>query len=81
MTKLAESHVEEAALAWLEALGYQIAHGPDLSPEGAAPERTSYADVVLVGRLLTALTESTHTYPPRRWRKSPRSCNKPNCRR
>lgn len=28
MAGFAESVVEEAALAWLEALGYSIAHGP-----------------------------------------------------
>lgn len=28
MSKFAESVVEDAALAWLEALGYSIAHGP-----------------------------------------------------
>ncbi|WP_058555959.1 type I restriction endonuclease subunit R [Thiohalocapsa sp. ML1] len=55
MTKLAESHVEAATLAWLAELGYSTAHGPDLSPDGAAPERASYADVVLVGRLRAAL--------------------------
>jgi type I restriction enzyme, R subunit len=55
MTKLAESHVEAATLAWLAELGYSTAHGPDLSPDGAAAERASYADVVLVGRLRAAL--------------------------
>jgi type I restriction enzyme, R subunit len=55
MTKLAESHVEAAALTWLAELGYTTAHGPVLSPDGAAPERASYADVVLVARLRAAL--------------------------
>lgn len=27
-----ESVVEEAALAWLESIGWQIAHGPDVAP-------------------------------------------------
>ena len=31
-------------------------HGPDISPDGAAPERTSYADVILADRLRDALT-------------------------
>jgi type I restriction enzyme R subunit len=55
VTKLAESHVEAATLAWLAELGYSTAHGPDLSPDGATPERASYADVVLVDRLRAAL--------------------------
>ena len=29
-----ESVVEEAALAWLESLGYAVKHGPDISPPG-----------------------------------------------
>ena len=29
-----ESVVEDAALAWLENLGYAIKHGPDISPVG-----------------------------------------------
>ncbi len=29
MLPFAESVVEEAALAWLESLGYTILHGPD----------------------------------------------------
>ncbi|WP_454062956.1 hypothetical protein [Candidatus Nitrospira salsa] len=29
-----ESVVEDAALAWLEALGYTVLHGPDISPAG-----------------------------------------------
>jgi len=32
MVHLAESTVESAALAWLEAIGWRIAHGPDIAP-------------------------------------------------
>ena len=55
MATITENHVEEAALAWLEKLGFTIAHGPDLAPEGRTPERTSYGDVILTGRLKAAL--------------------------
>ncbi len=34
MTTFTESEVEAAALDWLQALGWQIAHGPDISPAG-----------------------------------------------
>jgi len=38
-----ESVVEEAALAWLEALGYLIAHGPEIAPPNARiPVRPSW---------------------------------------
>ncbi len=50
-----EATVEEAALEWLRELGYVYAHGPDISPGGSAPERASFTEVVLVGRLRAAL--------------------------
>ena len=63
MTKLGESQVESAALAWLADLGYATAHGPHLSPEGATPERASYADVVLADRLRVRLACITPGIP------------------
>lgn len=53
--KLTENHVEEAALSWLEGLGYEVLNGPDISPEGSSPERASYADVILAEHFRTAL--------------------------
>lgn len=50
-----ESVVEEAAIAWLTELGWQHVPGPVLAPDGDAPERASFRDVVLVGRLRAAL--------------------------
>ena len=55
MATITENHVEEAALAWLKNLGFAIANGPDLAPEGRTPERTSYGEVILTGRLKAAL--------------------------
>ena len=55
MARMTESEVEEAALEWLAGLGYALAHGPDIGPEGSAPERGSYDDVLLAGRLRKAL--------------------------
>ena len=37
MSGFTESVVEDAALAWLEALGYRVLHGPEISPGGDAP--------------------------------------------
>ena len=51
----AESHVEEAALAWLSELGYDRAKGLDIGPDGGKPERASYGDVLLVRRLRAAI--------------------------
>ena len=55
MTRVTESEVEDAALAWLAGLGYAVVHGPDIGPEGPAPERGSYDEVLLAGRLRKAL--------------------------
>ena len=52
---LTEGEVEEAALAWLEKLGYAVLHGPDIGPEGEEPERGSYDEVLLTERLRKAL--------------------------
>jgi type I restriction enzyme R subunit len=49
-----ESDVEEAALHWLEELGYSVAYGPDLLPDGLFHERDEKT-VVLEGRLESAL--------------------------
>ena len=32
MAHLTESVVEDAALAWLESLGWQVMHGPEIAP-------------------------------------------------
>jgi type I restriction enzyme, R subunit len=51
-----ESVVEQAALAWLVASGWHIAHGPDIAPDTPAAERRGYDEVVLARRLRDALT-------------------------
>jgi type I restriction enzyme R subunit len=54
-SSFAESHVEEAALAWLAELGYGTANGLDSGPDGDTPGRANYGDVLLVERLRTAI--------------------------
>jgi type I restriction enzyme R subunit len=61
VTGFAESHVEEAALAWLSELGYGRANGLDIGPDGDKPERASYGDVLLVERLRTAIAKLNPT--------------------
>src|SRR6266700_1387584 len=53
--QLDESTVEAVALSWFEGLGYAVAHAPHLAPGEIAAERTSFSDVVLVGRLRDAI--------------------------
>jgi len=55
VSAFAESHVEEATLAWLGELGYSVANGFEVGPDGSAPERASYGDVVLAERLRSAI--------------------------
>jgi type I restriction enzyme R subunit len=50
-----ESIVEQAALAWLKELGYQIVYGPDIAPGESLAERDNYGQVVLELRLRKAL--------------------------
>ncbi len=50
-----ESEVEDAALEWLEGLGWKVAHGPQIAPRAAGAERTDYTEVILERRLLGAL--------------------------
>ena len=64
MTTLTESIVEEAALAWLESLGYTVLTGLDVAPGEAGAERSGYDEVVLSERLRTALTRINPQLPP-----------------
>ncbi len=70
MSHFTESVVEDAALAWLEALGYAVLHGPDISPGGntltpalSQWEREKYSDVVLERRVRDALAALNPTLP------------------
>jgi type I restriction enzyme, R subunit len=66
MSSFTESVVEDAALAWLEALGYAVLHGPDIAAGEPAAERSdpNYRDVILVGRLKQALDSLNPDLPP-----------------
>jgi type I restriction enzyme R subunit len=51
---ISEGVVEQAALDWFRSLGYATLPGAVLAPGGTAPERSSYDQVVLTGRLREA---------------------------
>ena len=63
MTTITEADVEEAALAWLTALGWGVAHGPDIAPETPNAERDDYGQVVLERRLRDSLAELNPALP------------------
>jgi type I restriction enzyme R subunit len=58
-----DAYAERPALDWLDELGWEVAHGPDLGPEGAAPERATWRDVALIGRLRSAVTNLNPELP------------------
>ena len=64
MTTLTEADVEEAALEWLGTLGWQTAHGHDISPGAPGEERADYGAVVLERRLRDALARLNPDLPP-----------------
>ncbi len=75
MTAFAESVVEDAALAWLESLGYAVLYGPVIAVGEPGAERSdpSYRDVLLERRLRQALAHLNPDLPPEAlddaWRK------------
>jgi len=62
--KLTEDSIELAALEILDELGYEIAYGPEISPDGKFSERELYSDVVLVERLRNAIYKLNPEIPP-----------------
>jgi type I restriction enzyme R subunit len=58
-----ENIVEQAALGWFEAVGYDIARGADISPGAEYPLRESYEDIVLLPRLKAALRKLNPDLP------------------
>jgi type I restriction enzyme, R subunit len=63
VTKITENTVEEATLAWLKELGYDILHGPDLAPGTDDEERDDYQQVFLLKRLQKALARINPDVP------------------
>ena len=52
---MTEDQLEQEALGWLADVGYAHAWGPDIAPDGPAPERADYRQVLLVERLRRAI--------------------------
>ncbi len=63
MSNITESIIEQAALDWFKALGYSILDGPNIAPGELFSERASYSDVILEGRVRSALTNINPTIP------------------
>ena len=52
---MTEDDLEQLALTWFQDCGWEYSYGPDIAPDGSAPERADYKQVVLVERLLDVL--------------------------
>jgi len=63
MTTIAESDIEEAALVWLNELGYTVLHGPNIAPDTPDAERSSYNEVILERRLRDAVARLNPNIP------------------
>ena len=59
-----ESVVEQAALAWLERIGWTVKNGVDIAPGVPAAERTDYSQVIPEQRLRDALARLNSGLPP-----------------
>ena len=63
MAIFTEADVEQAALAWLESVGWHTAHGPDLIPNG----RADYGSVILETRLRDTIARLNPELPAEAW--------------
>lgn len=61
--KFSESIIEQATLAWLEGINFNIAFGLDMAPDGTFPERENYGQVVLIKRLQQSLITRNPNVP------------------
>lgn len=64
MKTFTESDVEQAALSWLQNLGYTILYDLDIAPGELLSERENYRQVVLETRLRQALQRINPQIPP-----------------
>ncbi|HEV7348340.1 type I restriction endonuclease subunit R [Telluribacter sp.] len=58
-----EADIEYYTIQELQVLGYHYADGLRIGPEGEQPERSGYAEVLLVGRLRAAIQRLNPTLP------------------
>ncbi|KAB7738426.1 HsdR family type I site-specific deoxyribonuclease [Parvibaculum sedimenti] len=63
MAFISEAEVEDVLLGQLRALGYAVAFDAEIGPDGKAPEREAYADVVLAKRLTAAIEKLNPAIP------------------
>ena len=60
---LTEANLEDLVLEFLAEEGWRIVYGPNIAPGEPGAERTDYRDVVLVGRLRSAIARLNPSLP------------------
>lgn len=60
---MTEELLEQECLAWLADVGWQHRFGPGIAPDGDTPERDNYRQVLLLGRLRSAVAALNPTVP------------------
>ncbi|HEY5125098.1 MAG TPA: type I restriction endonuclease, partial [Ignavibacteria bacterium] len=63
MSKITETDIELLAIDELEELEWKYAYGPDIAFDGSHPERETYQDVILKGRLKSAIKRINKKLP------------------
>ena len=60
---MTEDQLEQETLGWLSELGYAVHSGYDIAHDGPNPQRASYREVVLAGRLRDAIARLNPQVP------------------
>ena len=60
---MTEDQLEQEVLSWFTDVGYTVISGYDISPDGNAPERKNYVEVLLIERLRRAISKLNPNIP------------------
>lgn len=63
MNQITENTIEFFAIGLFQKLGYAYIYAPDIAPDAAHPERESFEQVLLMGRLQRAVSRINPTVP------------------
>lgn len=63
MTRITENTIESFAIELLAKLGYEHIHAPNIAPDSENPERESFEQVLLLGRLQNAVRKINPSIP------------------
>lgn len=63
MTKITENTIESFAIELFETLGYEYIYAPNIAPDSKTPERESFEQVLLLGRLQKAVNRINSSIP------------------